>query len=86
MEKNRRTRAQPPRWLKMWRTVLNLPSTIGYPVVLRPAYTLGGTGGGIAHNQEELEEILENGLQTFQSGSGSGRSAVSQAGRKSNMR
>ena len=36
---------------------------IGYPVVLRPAYTLGGSGGGIAHNQEDLEEILANGLR-----------------------
>ena len=38
-------------------------NSIGYPVVLRPAYTLGGSGGGIAHNQVELEEILENGLR-----------------------
>ncbi|MBQ9489990.1 MAG: carbamoyl-phosphate synthase large subunit, partial [Lachnospiraceae bacterium] len=38
-------------------------NTIGYPVVLRPAYTWGGSGGGIAHNQAELEEILENGLR-----------------------
>ena len=38
-------------------------SRIGYPVVLRPAYTLGGSGGGIANNQAELEEILENGLR-----------------------
>ena len=36
---------------------------IGYPVVLRPAYTLGGSGGGIAHNVAELREILENGLR-----------------------
>ena len=36
---------------------------IGYPVVLRPAYTLGGSGGGIAHNRVELEDILENGLR-----------------------
>ncbi|MDE6851418.1 MAG: carbamoyl-phosphate synthase large subunit, partial [Lachnospiraceae bacterium] len=36
---------------------------IGYPVVLRPAYTLGGSGGGIAHNRQELEEILSNGLR-----------------------
>jgi len=36
---------------------------IGYPVVLRPAYTLGGSGGGIAKNQEELVEILANGLR-----------------------
>ena len=38
-------------------------NTIGYPVVLRPAYTLGGSGGGIAHNEAELMEILENGLR-----------------------
>ena len=38
-------------------------NTIGYPVVLRPAYTLGGSGGGIAHNETELREILENGLR-----------------------
>ncbi len=36
---------------------------IGYPVVLRPAYTLGGSGGGIAHDREEMVEILENGLR-----------------------
>ncbi len=36
---------------------------IGYPVVLRPAYTLGGSGGGIAHDQKELEAILSNGLR-----------------------
>ncbi len=36
---------------------------IGYPVVLRPAYTLGGSGGGIAHNVLELRKILENGLR-----------------------
>ena len=36
---------------------------IGYPVVLRPAYTLGGSGGGIAHNHQELVDILENGLR-----------------------
>ena len=38
-------------------------NSIAYPVVLRPAYTLGGSGGGIAHNLVELEEILENGLR-----------------------
>ena len=38
-------------------------NSIGYPVVLRPAYTLGGSGGGIAHNEEELVEILSNGLR-----------------------
>ena len=36
---------------------------IGYPVVLRPAYTLGGSGGGIAHNEEQLVDILSNGLR-----------------------
>ncbi len=38
-------------------------SKIGYPVVLRPAYTLGGSGGGIAYNQAQCVEILENGLR-----------------------
>ncbi len=37
--------------------------SIGYPVVLRPAYTLGGSGGGIANNRRQLVEILENGLR-----------------------
>lgn len=36
---------------------------IGFPVVIRPAYTLGGSGGGIAHDDEELREICENGLR-----------------------
>ncbi len=36
---------------------------IGYPVVLRPAYTLGGSGGGIAKDEQELREILANGLR-----------------------
>ncbi len=35
---------------------------IGYPVVLRPAFTLGGTGGGFADNEEECRELLKNGL------------------------
>ncbi len=42
---------------------VDFSDSIGYPVVLRPAYTLGGSGGGIAHNRSELEEILENGLR-----------------------
>ena len=36
---------------------------IGYPVIVRPAFTLGGTGGGICHNDEELEEIVTSGLK-----------------------
>ena len=42
---------------------IEFTNSIGYPVVLRPAYTLGGSGGGIARDQAELEEILENGLR-----------------------
>lgn len=42
---------------------INFAAQIGYPVVLRPAYTLGGSGGGIAHNVQELEDILANGLR-----------------------
>ena len=42
---------------------LEFANKIGYPVVLRPAYTLGGSGGGIAHDSQQLVEILENGLR-----------------------
>ena len=42
---------------------LAFANKIGYPVVLRPAYTLGGSGGGIAHDSQQLIEILENGLR-----------------------
>ena len=42
---------------------IEFTNKIGYPVVLRPAYTLGGSGGGIAKNEEELVEILSNGLR-----------------------
>ena len=42
---------------------LAFANEIGYPVVLRPAYTLGGSGGGIAHDPHQLVEILENGLR-----------------------
>ncbi|HEX3047132.1 MAG TPA: carbamoyl-phosphate synthase large subunit, partial [Bacillota bacterium] len=41
---------------------LEFAEKIGYPLIIRPAYTLGGTGGGIAHNRQELEEITIRGL------------------------
>ncbi|MCL2194614.1 MAG: carbamoyl-phosphate synthase large subunit [Oscillospiraceae bacterium] len=43
-------------------TVLAIADDLGYPVVVRPAFTLGGSGGGIAENQAKLREIAENGL------------------------
>ena len=42
---------------------LSIADEIGYPVVVRPAFTLGGTGGGIAYNREELREVVEKGLE-----------------------
>ena len=42
---------------------IKFTNTIGYPVVLRPAFPLGGSGGGIAHNEQELVDILSNGLR-----------------------
>lgn len=54
--------------LKQWKQVVEFTNQIGYPAVLRPAYTLGGSGGGIAHNIHELEEILENGLRLLRVG------------------
>ncbi len=41
---------------------LEFAARIGYPVILRPSFTMGGSGGGIAYNREEAEEILERGL------------------------
>ena len=43
---------------------LNFAEEIGYPVIVRPAFTLGGSGGGMAATPEELHEIAENGLRT----------------------
>jgi len=45
------------------RDALDFSETIGYPVIVRPAYTLGGTGGGIAYNPDELREIGANGIR-----------------------
>jgi carbamoyl-phosphate synthase large subunit len=42
---------------------LDFAEEIGYPVIVRPAYTLGGTGGGIAADEKELREIASNGLR-----------------------
>src|SRR5579875_3200047 len=41
---------------------LEFAKRIGYPIILRPSFTLGGTGGGIAYNKEDLAEILERGI------------------------
>ena len=38
---------------------------IGFPVIIRPSFTLGGTGGGIAYNMEEFSEICKNGSYNF---------------------
>ena len=46
-----------------WKEALKTLDIIGdFPVIIRPAFTLGGTGGGIAYNIEEFEEIIERGL------------------------
>lgn len=44
-------------------SAVKFSAKIGYPVIVRPAYTLGGTGGGIADNEQELREICANGLR-----------------------
>lgn len=41
---------------------LNFAKEIGFPIIIRPAYTLGGSGGGIAHNEQEYEEIVNGGI------------------------
>ena len=45
----------------MMQGALNFAKKIGYPVIVRPAFTMGGTGGGIANNETELKEITANG-------------------------
>src|SRR3954471_17067073 len=45
-----------------WEEAQTIVETTGYPAIIRPAYTLGGTGGGTAYNPEEFEEIAKNGL------------------------
>ena len=44
-------------------SAVDFANQIGYPVIIRPAFTLGGTGGGIVNNEEELVEITSNGLE-----------------------
>ncbi len=44
-------------------SAIDFANEIGYPVIIRPAFTLGGTGGGIVNNEEELVEITSNGLE-----------------------
>ena len=41
---------------------LNSPAKLDFPVIIRPSFTLGGSGGGIAYNREELMEVLARGL------------------------
>jgi len=47
---------------KTWDDALELVKTTDYPAIIRPSFTLGGTGGGIAYNREEFEEIVRRGL------------------------
>ena len=53
----------PSRVVEAVEDAVEFTESIGYPVVIRPAYTLGGSGGGIAHNEEELCDICANGLR-----------------------
>nr|MBP6625914.1 carbamoyl-phosphate synthase large subunit [Arenimonas sp.] len=45
-----------------------IQSTVGYPTIIRPSFTLGGSGGGIAYNREELLEIVKRGLELSPTG------------------
>ncbi|MFN4263599.1 MAG: carbamoyl-phosphate synthase large subunit [Thioalkalivibrionaceae bacterium] len=45
-----------------WEEAQKLQPNIGFPIIIRPSFTLGGSGGGIAYNREEFEEITKNGL------------------------
>src|SRR5690606_14297874 len=41
---------------------VEIQAKVGYPTIIRPSFTLGGSGGGIAYNKEEFEEIIKRGL------------------------
>ncbi|MBE7030050.1 MAG: carbamoyl-phosphate synthase large subunit [Ruminococcaceae bacterium] len=49
--------------VETYEDALEFTNQIGYPVIIRPAFTMGGTGGGIAYNEEDLDEIAHNGLR-----------------------
>ncbi len=57
----------PSKTVKSVEEALELVKSIGLPLIVRPSYTLGGTGGGIAHTVEELEHIVANGLDSSMS-------------------
>jgi carbamoyl-phosphate synthase large subunit len=48
---------------RSWEDALGLIDRVGFPAIIRPSFTLGGTGGGIAYNREEYEAIVERGLE-----------------------
>ena len=60
---------------------LAIADKLGYPVVLRPAYTMGGAGGGLVYNVEELKTVCARGLQASLGRSGSGRGIYPWMGR-----
>lgn len=53
----------PSKTLNSISDAIEFADTIGYPVIVRPAYTLGGTGGGIAEDRKDLEKVMKSGLQ-----------------------
>ena len=59
---------------------------IGLPLIIRPAFTLGGTGGGIAYNVEEFETIVQRGLDASPGHRSAHRAIASSAGRNSRWR
>ncbi|MGQ4659282.1 carbamoyl-phosphate synthase large subunit [Lysobacter sp. F6437] len=48
---------------KTFEQAVEIQATVGYPTIIRPSFTLGGSGGGIAYNKEEFEEIVKRGLE-----------------------
>ena len=48
---------------KTFEQALEVQATVGYPTIIRPSFTLGGTGGGIAYNREEFEQIVKRGIE-----------------------
>ena len=63
-----------------------IAAEIGYPVIIRPAFTLGGAGGGVAYNEQQLDVIAKNGLDALPHYPGAGGAVHLPVGKKLNLK
>ena len=85
-DRDRRARAGAARSSRTSKAASCLPTTSGYPLVVRPAYTLGGTGGGFVYDEAELRATLEHGPGRRAHPSGARRDVAARAGKRSSTK